>query len=64
MGLKGSDFNPKYFEKERTIASGEPMTIANITKNVIKTINIGQIGLSFFVDNYIVTLICICLILI
>jgi hypothetical protein len=40
------------------------MTIANITKNVIKTINIGQIGLSFFVDNYIVTLICICLILI
>jgi hypothetical protein len=51
MGLKGSDFNPKYFEKGRIIASGEPTTIANITKKIIKTINTGQIGLSFFEDN-------------
>jgi hypothetical protein len=64
MGFEDSDFNPKYFEKERIIASGEPITIANIAKNIIKTINIGQNGLSLFVDNYIVILICICYILI
>jgi hypothetical protein len=47
----------KKSDKGRTIALGEPITIASITKNMIKTANIGQSGLVSCLDKHDVVII-------